>query len=142
MTTTHKGTCFCGSVEIEVSGTPEGMGYCHCASCRAWSAGPVNAFSLWKPESVRITKGRDLLGEYAGVPNSKRRFCKKCGGHVMTDHPQWGVTDVFAAAIPSLAFEPGVHVNYAETVLPMRDGLPKFKDFPAEIGGSGEQMPE
>jgi hypothetical protein len=24
----------------------------------------------------------------------------------------------------------------------MRDGLPKFKDFPAEIGGSGEQMPE
>lgn len=60
----------------------------------------------------------------------------------MTDHPEWGVTDVFAAAIPSLAFEPGVHVNYAETVLPMRDGLPKFKDFPAAIGGSGEQVAE
>ncbi len=142
MTTTHKGTCFCGSVEIEVSGTPEGMGYCHCASCRAWSAGPVNAFSLWKPESVRITEGRDLIGEYAGVPNAVRRFCKNCGGHIMTDHPEWGVTDVFSAAIPSLAFEPGVHVNYAETVLPMRDGLPKFKDFPAEIGGSGEQVAE
>jgi hypothetical protein len=28
-----------------------------------------------------------------------------------------------------LKFAPGVHVNYAETVLPMRDGLPKFKDF-------------
>jgi hypothetical protein len=27
---------------------------------------------------------------------------------------------------------PGVHLNYAETVLPMRDGLPKFKDFPKE----------
>lgn len=142
MTAVHKGTCFCGSVEIEVSGTPEGMGYCHCASCRAWSAGPVNAFSLWKPESVRITKGQDLLGEYASAPNAKRRFCKKCGGHLMTDHPKWGVTDVFAAAIPSLVFEPGVHVNYAETVLPMRDGLPKFKDFPAEIGGSGEQVAE
>jgi hypothetical protein len=142
MATTHKGTCFCGSVEIEVSGTPEGMGYCHCTSCRAWSAGPVNAFSLWKSESVRFTKGQDLVGEYAGVPNSKRRFCKNCGGHIMTGHPEWGVTDVFAAAIPSLAFEPGVHVNYAETVLPMRDGLPKFKDFPAEIGGSGEQVAE
>lgn len=138
----HQGTCFCGSVEIEVSGTPEGMGYCHCKSCRAWSAAPVNAFSLWKPESVRITKGLDLIGEYAGVPNSKRRFCKNCGGHIMTDHPEWGVTDVFAAAIPSLAFEPSVHVNYVETVLPMRDGMPKFKDFPAEIGGSGEQVAE
>jgi hypothetical protein len=35
-----------------------------------------------------------------------------------------------------------VHINYSETVLPMRDGLPKLKDFPAEFGGSGEQVPE
>lgn len=102
MTMTHKETCFCGSVEIEISGTPKGMGYCHCASCRGWSAEPVNAFSLWKPESVWITKGQDLLGEYAGVQNSKRRFCKKCGGHLMTNHPEWGATDVFAATVPSL----------------------------------------
>jgi hypothetical protein len=33
-------------------------------------------------------------------------------------------------------------VNYAETVLPMRDGLPKLKDFPAELGGSGEMVSE
>ena len=32
--------------------------------------------------------------------------------------------------------------NYAETVLPMKDGLPKLKDFPAELGGSGEAVPE
>ena len=41
-----------------------------------------------------------------------------------------------------LRFTPGVHVNYSETVLPMRDGLPKLKDFPAEFGGSGEMMQE
>ena len=35
-----------------------------------------------------------------------------------------------------------VHVNYADTVLPMRDGLPKMKDFPSEFGGSGEMLPE
>jgi hypothetical protein len=39
-------------------------------------------------------------------------------------------------------FAPGVHINYAETVLPMRDGLPKLKDFPAEFGGSGEAIAE
>ncbi len=101
MTTTHIGTCFCGNVEIEASGLPEAMGYCHCSSCRAWSVGPVNAFSLWKPDSVRITRGQDFFGEYAGTPNSLRRFCKECGGHIMTGHPDWGVTDVFAAAIPT-----------------------------------------
>jgi len=40
------------------------------------------------------------------------------------------------------ALRPGVHINYAETVLPMRDGLPKLKDFPAEFGGSGEEIAE
>jgi hypothetical protein len=49
---------------------------------------------------------------------------------------------VFAAAIPTLNFIPAVHFNYAETVLPMRDGLPKLKDFPAEAGGTGEMMAE
>ena len=46
------------------------------------------------------------------------------------------------ATLPSLDFAPGVHVNYAETVLPMRDGLPKLKDFPEAFGGSGEAMAE
>jgi hypothetical protein len=27
-------------------------------------------------------------------------------------------------------------------VLPMKDGLPKLRDFPKEFGGSGEAMPE
>ena len=142
MTGTHTGACFCGSVEIEVSGEPEGMGYCHCASCRSWSAGPVNAFTLWQPSNVRVTKGAELLGAFSKTPNSERQFCSKCGGHIMTTHPELELIDVFAATIPSLAFVSGVHVNYAETVLPMKDGLPKFKDFPAEIGGSGEQVPE
>ena len=60
----------------------------------------------------------------------------------MTDHPGLGLTDVYAATIPSLAFKPAVHVNYAETVLRMADGLPKLKDFPKEFGGSGEAMAE
>jgi hypothetical protein len=73
---------------------------------------------------------------------SQRQYCSKCGGHLMTNHPSLGLVDVFTATIPTLAFVPGVHVNYAETVLPIRDGLPKLKDFPAEFGGSGEVIAE
>jgi hypothetical protein len=29
-----------------------------------------------------------------------------------------------------------------ETVLRMRDGLPKLRDFPAELGGSGQAVAE
>jgi hypothetical protein len=133
-----RGKCFCGAVEIEVSGSPEAMGYCHCSSCRSWSGGPVNAFSLWKPEAVRIAAGAENLAMFQKSKLSQRQYCAKCGGHLMTNHPPLGLVDVFAATLPDLAFKPGVHVNYAETVLPMRDGLPKLKDFPAELGGSGE----
>jgi hypothetical protein len=137
-----KGSCFCGSVELSVSGSPEGMGYCHCSSCRSWSGGPVNAFTLWKPEAVAVTKGADQIATYKKTELSERKYCKTCGGHLMTNHPPLGLVDVFAATIPDLKFEPGVHINYAETVLRMRDGLPKLKDFPAEFGGSGEAVPE
>ena len=136
----HKGSCFCGAVQIEVSGEPEAMGYCHCASCRSWAAAPVNAFSLWKPGAVKVTAG--ALAMYRKNPSSERQFCTQCGGHVMTFHPPFGLIDVYAATIPSLEFKPGLHVNYAETVLPVRDGLPKLKDFPEEMGGSGEMVAE
>ena len=136
------GKCFCGAVSIEASGAPEAMGYCHCESCRSWSGGPVNAFSLWKPEAVRITAGAEHVATFAKSPTSQRKYCSKCGGHLMTDHPPLGLVDVFAATLPTLAFVPAVHVNYAEAVLPIRDQLPKLKDFPAEFGGSGETMAE
>ena len=39
-------------------------------------------------------------------------------------------------------FKPTVHLNYEETVLPMKDGSSKLKDFPAALGGSGDTLPE
>src|ERR1700722_12775088 len=124
----YKGQCFCGTVQLEVSGAPEGMGYCHCGSCRSWSGGPVNAFTLWKPDAVQVTKGAEHLATFQKTEMSLRQYCSKCGGHLMATHPPLGLVDVFSATLPSLKFSPGLHVNYAETVLPMRDGLPKFKD--------------
>jgi hypothetical protein len=139
---TYSGSCFCGAVRFTVTGQPGAMGYCHCESCRHWSAGPVNAFTLWKPDAVRVTQGADNIGTYNKSKNSYRKWCKTCGGHLFTEHPGLGLTDVYAATIPALKFAPGVHVNYQETVMRMRDGLPKLKDFPKEFGGSGASVPE
>jgi hypothetical protein len=138
----HEGNCFCGSVKIKVSGEPAGMGYCHCESCRSWSAGPVNAFSLWPIDAVSVEEGAEHIDTFAKTPNSERKWCKKCGGHIYSEHPSMGLIDVFAATIPSLDFQPGVHVHYGESVLSIKDGLPKMKDLPAEMGGSGDTVPE
>jgi len=138
----HTGSCFCGAVQLEAHGEPAAMGYCHCDSCRHWSAGPVNAFTLWPPDAVRVTKGADRLRSYNKTPGSTRKWCEECGGHVLTDHPEMGLVDVYAALLPDLPFEPAVHVHYQESVLHIHDGLPKQKDVPAEMGGSGQTLPE
>ncbi len=139
---TFSGSCFCGAVQFTVSGEPEVMGYCHCDSCRHWSASPVSAFTLWKPELVEVSVGEDNISTYNKTPGSSRKWCKTCGGHVLTEHPNMGVTDVSAPVIPDYPFNPGLHVHYQETVLHIKDGLPKFKDLPKEVGGSGEELPE
>lgn len=137
-----KGSCFCGAVQFTVSGAPVAQGFCHCASCRSWAAAPVNAFTLWAPESVRVTAGEDKIGTFHKTERSYRKFCTTCGGHLMTQHPHWNLMDVYAGTMPEFRHEPGVHVNYQETVLRLRDGLPKMRDLPAEMGGSGEAIAE
>jgi hypothetical protein len=79
---TYQGSCFCGAIQFTVSGEPDAMGYCHCDSCRHWSAGPVNAFTLWKPEAVQVTQGAENIGTYNKTPRSYRKWCKICGGHI------------------------------------------------------------
>lgn len=118
------------------------MGYCHCGSCREWAAAPVNAFTLWRRDKVRITKGADKVGRYRKTPLIERQWCTVCGGHLLTDILKLELVDVYAALLPTLAFSPSVHVHYQETVLPMRDGLPKQRDFPTELGGSGMLLTE
>lgn len=139
---TYHGSCFCGAVQFTVAGEPAAMGYCHCESCRSWSAAPVNAFTLWKPDAVRVTRGAEHIGTYNKTPRSSRKWCKTCGGHLFTDHPHWGLIDVYAGVIPEFPYRAAVHVNYQETTLHLFDGLPKMKDLPKEMGGSGALLAE
>jgi hypothetical protein len=142
MADTHRGACYCGTLEIEMRGDPVDVGYCHCEACRRYSAAPVSAFTMWKKENLNVTKGADFLGKFKSSDISVRCYCTKCGGHIMVEHPTLGLVDVRVGALRNFPFKPRVHLNYQETVLPIRDGLPKLKDFPAETGGSGEMLQE
>lgn len=138
----NRGRCFCGAVEIEVAGAPVDMGYCHCRSCRSYSGAPVTTFKLFHADQVKVVKGAEHIAGFARGEMSHRRHCRLCGGHLMTLHPEMGFTDVQAEILPGIPFRPTVHLNYVQTVFPIRDGLTKLRDFPAEAGGSGELMPE
>ncbi len=118
------------------------MGNCHGISCRAYSGAPFVIYALFAEDQVTVTKGAERLGPVNRTGMSARRFCRRCGGHMMTEHPGMGFSDFHAPVLPDLHFRPVWHLNYAEAVLPVRDGLPKLKDFPAHAGGSGETLVE
>ena len=134
--------CMCGSVAVELSGEPAVQAFCHCESCRGWLGAPIHAASLWPAASVKITKGAELLGTYKRTEASHRKFCTRCGTPVLVEHPALGMVDVPAGSVKGLAYTPGLHVNYGEKVMSVKDGLPKFKDFPKDFGGSGDVLPE
>ena len=145
----YRGRCFCGDVEFTLSGEPAAMAYCHCHSCRQWSAGLVSAFTLWPPEAFKVIRGAENISAFDksaaqghGAGTSNRKWCRNCGGHVYIDHPAMGVVDVPAVLIQGFPFDPAFHVHYQETVHPMKDGLAKFADLPSEAGGTGKQLPE
>ena len=142
MGNTYKGSCFCGAVEFEVTGAPAAMGYCHCEDCAAWAAAPINAFSLWPPDSVRVTEGEVNVGTFNKTENAYRKFCKTCGGHIITELPGLKFVEVYPNVVPGLVYEPTLHIHYASKTLSVKDGLPKYKDLPANVGGSGETLPD
>lgn len=132
----YTGTCFCGAVEIKAEGEPILMGYCHCGSCRHWSGAPVNAFALWNTDEVSVTKGVAYIRTYNKTEATYRKSCTICGGHMYLEHPSMGLTDIRPAIIRGLTFTPAIHIFYAESVLPIDDGLPKFDAMPDENGAA------
>ncbi len=97
----HRGTCFCWALEIEATGAPLEIGYCHCASCRHYSGAPLSPYLLWRAEDVTVTEGADLLGRFNKTGMSDRQHCIRCGGHVMTSHPGMGLSPAWPSSPPS-----------------------------------------
>src|SRR5204862_6336843 len=113
-----------------------------CENCKHYTASRMSASTMWKKNIVMLTKDAEFLGRIKSSDISDRRYCTKCGGHIAVDHPTLGLIDVRLSALRNFPFKPTVHLNYAETVLPMRAGLPKLKDLPAARAGARESRPE
>ena len=137
------GQCYCGNVQVTVTGPAAVSGYCHCLECRKWHGAPINAFSVWPSTSVTI-EGETLISEQSDA--SGRLSCRLCGGCVANLKPALKMTVVYpmtlAGAEDPLSFEPSFHIFYGERVMDLADGLPKFVALPPDFGGTGETVTE
>ena len=131
--TTVSGRCFCGDVNYEIRMPTKFCGHCHCSMCRR----PHGAsFVTWvgvAPEQFEVTKGEDLLHEFASSEHGRRQFCGRCGTQLFCYHVEEdGSTKLMDVTLASLDGpidrEPAAHFYYDSRAdwTRVEDDLPKL----------------
>lgn len=135
---TIKGGCPCGAVTFEVDGDPIVQLYCHCRSCQLAHAAPVVAAAIFAAKNLRYS-GEAQVVTITGHPDASRRItCVKCGTKVINE-PVAQARAIFPALCTSAEwFKPSMHVQWQDHVLDLQDDLPKYLDYPTQMGGSGQ----
>ncbi len=139
----HKGSCYCGAVQVTVQGPPAAAAYCHCLECRKWHSAPINAFSIWPKANVTINGPTTTSTVSEGCGGVS---CGTCGGCFAYLKPTLVLTVIYPMTLAgpdgTFEFEPAFHIFYEERVMNVNDGLPKFVDLPEPLGGSGKTVEE
>ncbi len=76
----HKGSCLCGAVSFEVSGSLPRATACHCSMCRKIT-GNYEAGVDVKKSAVTIS-GEARITWFRSSENARRGFCSTCGSQL------------------------------------------------------------
>ena len=79
----YKGSCLCGAVHYEISGSLGPVVVCHCSRCRKASGSAFNAMSPVPSSNFRIVRGEESLRIYSNDSGIHRIFCGACGSPII-----------------------------------------------------------
>lgn len=79
------GSCLCGGVAYEADAEIERIVHCHCQTCRKTHATAFSSVAAIPRERFRWIRGQELLSAVESSPGKFRRFCSRCGSHVMAE---------------------------------------------------------
>ena len=93
-----KGSCLCGEVKYEITGTLGVFQYCHCSRCRKFTGSAHAANIIVAPNQFHWLAGETLLGrfEVPGASHFATSFCKNCGSSL-----PWKTISEKAVVIPA-----------------------------------------
>jgi hypothetical protein len=106
--------------------------FCHCSVCRRSTGSPFVMIGFWAPDSALVDQGAPLL-ERATSPHLTRHRCPDCGAPIYNAVRSDKLTSnnfsmpLFDALDD--AARPTHHIFYADRVLDIDDGLPRFARF-------------
>ncbi|MEE8558515.1 MAG: GFA family protein [Myxococcota bacterium] len=135
-----RGSCLCGDVTWEYSGTPQFIGTCHCSMCRK-THGAASATVLGgTPDGLRVLAGEDGITTYLSSKGVKRPFCSRCGSPVPGE-PEEGQSMMMMPA-GCLDDDPGIRLSahiFVASKAPWHEitgQAPRFDAYPPGVGGA------
>ncbi len=75
------GSCLCGEVHYEITGSLGVFQYCHCSRCRKFTGSAYAANIIVAPDQFEWLQGEECLGrfEVADARHFATAFCTQCG---------------------------------------------------------------
>lgn len=86
------GSCLCGAVAYEVDSGAGSIMHCHCETCRKTHGSAFSSVMPVPRERFRFVRGEDLLSVFESSPGKFRKFCSRCGSHIVAQRTDASVT--------------------------------------------------
>ena len=104
---------------------------CHCSICRKSAGAPFLMIGMWDPAKTRIVAGKTVERPTSGYLTRNR--CPDCGAAIFNAvRSEKLSTNNFTLPLLAVRDEhtrPTHHIYYADRVIDIEDGLPKFDRF-------------
>ncbi|OZG73552.1 hypothetical protein BTA51_11145 [Hahella sp. CCB-MM4] len=128
-----KGSCLCGSVEIQVPDNFHFIGYCHCSECRKWSGSAFTSGGLVDSADFQITKGEESVSYFHKSEETDLAFCKNCGSSLFSKKLKRGKSIVRLGILndaPSQKPSTHIFVGSKAPWYDISDKLTQFDELP------------
>ncbi|HSD39668.1 MAG TPA: GFA family protein [Rhodocyclaceae bacterium] len=129
-----RGSCLCGGVKFEITGSLSGARNCHCSMCRKAHAAAFRSRAAVNVSDFRWVHGEGLVTYYESSPGTHRGFCRVCGTRLISrfdfDASTYGVPLGVLDDDPQI--KPGMHIFVGSKApwYDITDGLPQHHAFP------------
>jgi hypothetical protein len=126
------GSCLCGAVRYEITGSFEAAGHCHCPMCRKSHGAAFATWAFVDPHQFRWTSGEEFLERYASSPGRERCFCRKCGSPLVSTH-SGQITEVVLETVdgdPGVRPREHIFVGVRAPWYEITDTLPQYEEWP------------
>ena len=122
----HRGSCLCGAVSFEVTGTLSPPSACHCTQCRKWTGHHEAGTDI--PCDALTIHGADNITWFHSSEKVRRGFCSICGSSLFWDpiKKDWIGISMGAFDLPTDT-KLAMHIFVAEKgdYYDIADGLPQ-----------------